>query len=154
MDLHEEKCRTALVNMTEESWITEAFINMRISSKKQSKIINMIIFQIFIGIIVQEWWFSWERFDMFHIRYEYNQCVTKNEPWITVLGISERKGFSKFSGRGLMEQEGKKGEDITGKVDLQSSKQHFQLHRNERKKENRKGTFKGTWSYGCICNLY
>lgn len=83
---------------------------------------NMIIFQIFIGIIVQEWGLSWERFDMFDTWYEYNWYVTKNKPWITVLGVSERKSFSKFSGRGLMEQEGKTRDDITGKVDLQSSK--------------------------------
>lgn len=34
-----------------------------------------------------------------------------------------------------MEQEGKHSEDISGKVDLQCSKQYFQLHRNEEEKK-------------------
>lgn len=137
MDLHKEKRETVLGSVTDGSWITNTFIDKDSFKEdlKHGNTMNMIIFQMFIGIIAQEWGPSRERFDMSDTWYECNWCVKKNEPWVTVLGTSKRKGFSKFSGRDLMEQEGKKSEDITGKVDLQSSKQHFQLHRHEKEKE-------------------
>lgn len=120
MELHKGKCETVLVSMAEGIWITNAFIDKENFKEdlKHDKIINIIIFFIFIGIIAQEWGPSWERFDMIDTWYECNSSVKKNEHWVTVLGTSKRKGFTQFSGRSLMEQEGKKSEGITGKVDL------------------------------------
>jgi len=56
MNLHKEKCETVLVSMTEGSWITNAFTDKENFKQdlKYNKIINMIISQIFIGIIAQK----------------------------------------------------------------------------------------------------